>query len=602
MKRCPKCGAEYAEKARFCPIDGTGLGVREEAAPVIVNTAPPAPLQPPVEPQKMPTPKTASSLRVNKQCAHCGSQYVERMVFCPRDGKRLERIPEPGEAGFFPAYAQSSENALSTEPDPLLGRTIADHYKLVAKIGQGGMGVVYKAEHVRITRPSAIKILNPEYAGNPEFVARFGREAELASRINHPNAVGIYDVGEEEDGLVYIAMEYVDGELLSKIIKREGPLTLDRVVKITRQVADALDAAHELDIVHRDLKPDNIMICQRRGKNDWVKVVDFGIAKRAHHGVGYQNLTRRGLVLGTPEYMAPEQLLREPLDIRSDIYSLGLVAYRMLTGKLPFEGPTPQSRMIKKLTDPPLSLKSVRPQLRVSPQVEAVIMKALATDRRNRYPTSVEFAAALERAAESNAVYAVLAGDEGTSWDIDEAETQASESASMYTSPVPPAGDDAANRYQSQMAYPQQFSGNPPPGTYPAVKTPDSIESSEGRFSDNKRPKTTGTTPAAESRPDARQPKIPETPNPAIMPAAEERSLPPRPVYDPERSYPSAPPAYSPDNRAAYENHPGIPYLQPPTKGGTDWRLYVVVIFLVFVAIVVLLAIAMWVSGSGPSF
>ncbi|HET9530285.1 MAG TPA: serine/threonine-protein kinase, partial [Blastocatellia bacterium] len=436
MKRCSQCGREYAEKARFCPIDGTSLTEPEEVAAVVVHAPPPPPPPTPVvEPQKMPTPRTASSLRVNKECPRCGSQYVERMVFCPRDGQRLDHIPEPEEVSFFAPSAQSADTSGSADADPLIGRTIADHYKLVAKIGQGGMGAVYKAEHVRITRPSAIKILNPEYSGNPEFVARFGREAELASRINHPNAVGIYDVGEEEDGLVYIAMEYVDGELLSKILKREGPLSLDRVVNITRQVAEALDAAHELDIVHRDLKPDNIMICQRRGKRDWVKVVDFGIAKRAHHGVGYQNLTRKGLILGTPEYMAPEQLLREPLDIRSDIYSLGLVVYRMLTGKLPFDGPTPQSRMIKKLTEPPIGLKSARPSLRISPQVEAVIMKALATDRKTRFPTSIEFAAALENAAQSNAVYAVLAGEEDGSWDLDEAETEASEAPTPVLSP-----------------------------------------------------------------------------------------------------------------------------------------------------------------------
>ena len=258
----------------------------------------------------------------------------------------------------------------------LTGRTLGG-FRILRKLGSGGMAVVYKAEHIRISRPSAIKILNPDLTGTPELVERFGREAEMASRINHPNAAGIYDVGEEEDGLVYITMEFVDGEPLSRIIKREGPLPLDRVVNIIRQVADALDAAHQLHIVHRDMKPDNIMVCRREGKPDWVKVVDFGIAQQARHGIGYKALTQRGVILGTPEYMSPEQLLRKPLDPRSDIYSLGLVVFKSLTGKAAFEGLTPQARMIKKLSEPPMHLSDAKPDLKVSPQVEEVLRKAL---------------------------------------------------------------------------------------------------------------------------------------------------------------------------------------------------------------------------------
>ncbi|MEW6207105.1 MAG: TonB family protein, partial [Acidobacteriota bacterium] len=295
--------------------------------------------------------------------------------------------------------------------DKLIGRTIAGHYKLVKKIGQGGMAVVYKAEHVRISRPSAIKILNPDLASTSELVERFEREAEMASRINHPNAVGIYDVGEEEDGLVYITMEFVDGEPLSKIIKREGPLPLDRIVNIIRQVADALDAAHQLHIVHRDMKPDNIMVCRREGKPDWVKVVDFGIAKQARHGIGYKALTQRGVILGTPEYMSPEQLLRKPLDPRSDIYSLGLVIFKSLTGKPAFEGLTPQARMIKKLSEPPMRLTDAKPDLVVSPEVEEVLRKALDPEPDLRYQTVLELAADLERAARHNAAWAVQVAD-----------------------------------------------------------------------------------------------------------------------------------------------------------------------------------------------
>jgi serine/threonine-protein kinase len=481
---------------------------------------------------------------------------------------------------------------------------IADHYKLVAKIGQGGMGVVYKAEHVRITRPSAIKILNPEFSGNPEFVARFGREAELASRINHPNAVGIYDVGEDADGLVYIAMEFVDGELLSKILKREGPLPLDRAVTITRQVAEALDAAHELDIVHRDMKPDNIMICKRKGKCDWVKVVDFGIAKRAHHGVGYQNLTRRGLVLGTPEYMAPEQLLREPIDIRSDIYSLGLVVYKMLSGKLPFEGPTPQSRMIKKLTEPPINLKTVRPQLRVSPQVEAVIMKALATDRKNRFSTSIEFATALERAAESNAVYTVLAGDDEKSWDTDEADTQASEAPVNMPSPEPLSIDNAIKHVQSPISYQiQSTSYQSPPVQQPGGRVPDLYEAKEGNRDKPAMQAAPSAPPVREPQAQLRPPPVTEAAHPRFDAPTEPQRVPP-PVFDQRRgAYPPAPqqippPAYDQHFPAVVETRTQKNLFDSFDLRNINWKVYAAVILLVAIVMVLLFVLALWLSGS----
>jgi TonB family protein len=408
MKRCPKCQIEYKEESRFCPRDGQKL----ETYPT-----PSSQLAKSVTEERQVSMRDSLAAGAIKLCPECGTEFKPQARYCYRDGARLQEIPLPAEGDEDTLDEKVVEEVEKPDEkkDQLLGRTIAGHYKLVKKIGQGGMGLVYKAEHVRISRPSAIKILNPELASNPELVARFEREAEMASRINHPNAVGIYDAGEEEDGLVYIALEFVNGEPLSKIIRREGPLPLDKVVNVARQVADALDAAHQLDIVHRDLKPDNVMICRRAGKPDWVKVVDFGIAKQARHGIGYKSLTQRGVILGTPEYMSPEQLLRKPLDPRSDIYSLGLVVFKALTGKAAFEGLTPQARMIKKLSEPPLLLKEARPELKVSPQIEEVVRKALEPDPELRYQTAVEFAADLDRAARSNAVYSVLAGDDSES-------------------------------------------------------------------------------------------------------------------------------------------------------------------------------------------
>jgi eukaryotic-like serine/threonine-protein kinase len=323
-----------------------------------------------------------------KRCPECKEEYKETTRFCPRDGFNLDTV--------------SAEPSAPLSTDPMLGRTLAGRYLLLEKLGQGGMGAVYKGQHVKMNRLTAIKVLTTDLANNPQFVARFEREAELASHIDHPNAVGIYDFGEAEDGLVYIAMEFIEGKALSKVIEEEGALALHRVVRITRQAAEALEAAHNLGIIHRDFKPDNIMVCQKSGRPDWVEVVDFGIAKRAAEDPTKQSLTQVGYVLGTPQYMSPEQVAGEPLDQRSDLYSLALVSYEMISGLLPFTGNTPQTVMVSRLLQPPLSLRQVKPNLGVSPAVEAVIMRALARNPGDRYSSTVEFATELERAVQGN--------------------------------------------------------------------------------------------------------------------------------------------------------------------------------------------------------
>src|SRR5438034_918662 len=197
------------------------------------------------------------------------------------------------------------------------------------------MGQVYLAEHVKMGRKSAIKVLNPTMVYDPDAVARFNREAANASRISHPSVCAIYDFGETPEGLIYLAMEFVEGQPLKHVLEREGALPVARAVTIFAQVADALQAAHDLGIVHRDLKPDNVMIARARDGTDVVKVVDFGIAKLVGSDAS-QEVTKTGLVIGTPEFMSPEQLSGDKLDGRSDIYSLGLVFFKMLTGRLPF--------------------------------------------------------------------------------------------------------------------------------------------------------------------------------------------------------------------------------------------------------------------------
>ncbi len=305
-----------------------------------------------------------------KTCPVCGKEYPDDTKFCAADGSTLR--------------------AKSPTAD-LVGQVIADRYAIVKKLGEGGMGAVYRGEHVKMGRLSAIKVMNPAMAADPEAISRFNREALNASKISHPNVCQIYDFGETPDGIIYLAMEYIDGSTLTDIIEKEGALPPVRAVRILKQSADALAAAHDLAIVHRDLKPDNIMIMRGRDGADVVKVVDFGIAKAVAGDEAGQKVTKTGLVVGTPEYMSPEQLSGDKLDGRSDIYSLGLVFYRMLTGVLPFQADSAQETMIKRLTDEPLPLAAARPDITFPAALQAVLDKALARMPTERYANASQF-------------------------------------------------------------------------------------------------------------------------------------------------------------------------------------------------------------------
>jgi len=309
-----------------------------------------------------------------KTCPQCGSEYELDVMFCPRDGSTLR------------APAGSS----------LVGTIVADRYHILRKLGEGGMGQVYLAEHVKMGRKSAIKVMNPGMSTDTDAIGRFNREAANASRISQNNVAAIYDFGETPDGLIYLAMEYVDGEPLTALMEREGVLAPARAADITRQVAEALDAAHDMGIVHRDLKPDNIMLARQRDGSDLVKVVDFGIAK-AQGGDG-QKVTKTGLVVGTPEYMSPEQLAGDALDGRSDTYTLGLVAFHLLTGKLPFPSDTIQESMIMRLTDRPRTLAEMRPDASWPQPVQDAFDRVLQRKAEDRYQRSSQFATALSAA------------------------------------------------------------------------------------------------------------------------------------------------------------------------------------------------------------
>ena len=287
--------------------------------------------------------------------------------FCPRDGSTL-RAP-PG--------------------SDLVGSILADRYHVIRRIGEGGMGQVYLAEHVKMKRKSAVKVLHQGMVHDPDAISRFNREASNASQIQHPNVAAIYDFGETPEGLIYLAMEFVDGEPLTKIIERHGALTAARAADIGEQVASALEAAHDMGIIHRDLKPDNIMIARGRAGEDVAKVVDFGIAKAME--ADDQKVTKTGLAIGTPEYMSPEQLGGDQLDSRTDIYSLGLVTFNMLTGQLPFPSVVSREALIMRLTEKPRTLAEIRTDVQWPAELQTVMDKALANHPADRYQHVSQF-------------------------------------------------------------------------------------------------------------------------------------------------------------------------------------------------------------------
>ena len=301
-----------------------------------------------------------------KKCPQCGVEYPDTTTLCPADGVALE-----------------------TTGDSLIGTTLAGKYRIDARLNEGGMGTVYRATHVLMEKTVAIKVLRPSLAADEKIVARFSREARAASRISHPNALTVTDFGEDENGTVFLVMEFLSGKTLKQVIRDVGRLPLPRAVEITRQVADALNAAHQQGVVHRDLKSDNIMLLDTMA-GDHAKVLDFGIAKiNEPEGKRDTELTAPNLVIGTPQYMSPEQCSQDSeIDSRSDIYSLGVILYEMLVGHVPFSADSPTMVMMKHLQEPVPSVLDERSDLPAA--IGRVIARAMAKLPANRYQTVAE--------------------------------------------------------------------------------------------------------------------------------------------------------------------------------------------------------------------
>jgi hypothetical protein len=284
-----------------------------------------------------------------------------------------------------PAAAAGPVRPAARPPETFVGRTLNHRYVVQDKIGEGGFGAVFRGRQIATGREVALKILHPHNVGDPTIVARFRREAEACSKLRDPHTVTTYDFDETEDGILYLVMELIRGQSLHQLQKSEGPLSQERVLGIIDQVAQSLGEAHVNGIVHRDMKPENVIV-ETRGTDDYVKVLDFGIAKVMSGDKEAQALTAVGQTLGTLEFMSPEQLRGIKLDGRSDIYALGMMAFEMLTGELPFKGAKTPIEIINfhmKDQSPPPS--KMRPDLKIHPAVDEILLKMVAKSREERF-------------------------------------------------------------------------------------------------------------------------------------------------------------------------------------------------------------------------
>jgi eukaryotic-like serine/threonine-protein kinase len=323
-------------------------------------------------------------------CPYCAAVLAGDARFCGHCGTVLAEAGSGGPGG-----------------DPWLGRVVDGRYRVAALVGSGGMGVVYRVEHLHLGKMAAMKVLSPDTATKPEMLRRFRTEAQAVSKLNHPNIVQTFDFG-QWDGALYLVMEYVGGDDLSALLRRDGPWSFDRAARLFVQVCSGLTEAHEAGIVHRDLKPENLMVVQRRNGSEHVKVLDFGLAKLRERAGDPQGagVSSGGQILGTPYYMAPEQVRGEPLDARADLYSVGATLYRVLTGEPPFDAPSPISVLAKHLTDQVVPPRTRVPDRALPPEADRIVLRAMAKSVADRYASAAELQADLESA---------LAGSSGVS-------------------------------------------------------------------------------------------------------------------------------------------------------------------------------------------
>jgi serine/threonine protein kinase len=349
-----------------------------------------------------------------KYCPLCGKNYGDETEFCDVDGAILR---------------------ISGKKDPYLGNVIKGRYQVLSKLGEGGMGTVYLAEQVSVGRKVAIKFLLGNYATDDAFISRFRREARLAASLNHRNIVILYDFDQANDGTLFIVMEYLSGQKLSDVIRRDGPLEIGRAARLGLQIADGLDAAHRAGVIHRDIKPDNIMVAGADASEE-IKLMDFGIARLRDPGNASQ-ITRAGLIVGTPAYMAPEQVDGGEVSDKTDTYALGVVLYEMLSGSVPFTAATPGAVLIKQMQEMPVPLRKLRRELPAA--VERAVMQALEKEPQKRQANMAEVVQQLRKAEEQlRGKPGIRVKEPGSGWDrIGQAFRKADEKRPVRFEPPP---------------------------------------------------------------------------------------------------------------------------------------------------------------------
>jgi serine/threonine-protein kinase len=334
---------------------------------------------------------------------------------------------------------------------PLVGQTIASKYKIVRLLGEGGMGCVYLGEQMLGTtvRKVAVKTLHNHLSHDASIKARFQREVGTVAALEHPNTIQVFDFGSMDDGTLYIVMEYVSGRSVADVLEKDGAMPPPRVSAILKQVVGSLEEAHNHEIVHRDLKPDNVLLSERAGQKDWVEVLDFGIAKRSNeHDPNEAKLTQQGMVLGTPPYMSPEQFTGQPIDLRTDIYALGVMAYEMLSGRLPWEANTAWEWASKHMTEEPTPLERQPLGPNVPESMRSAIARALSKDKNGRFGSVREF-------------YDAFAADAPPS-------SMAYPPAGTKVISTPPGGPPVSGRAKTEMGAPMMAGpvSNSSPGSF----------------------------------------------------------------------------------------------------------------------------------------